>query len=548
MLENLLAKVRVVREGNGNFGYVSRLIFYVDGSQFGPDKRNDYINCIIYLGVADAASRGIDIGRLASSDVNQILTIASEYFPEIFYTYCQIFLIKKGVSITPDIEDGLKRKIASDNLPHKFTLWVKSLKDEKSKGLLNNTIAKYSFSENVEDNIIERFSQEFIPINFNVNVVDLTPGLTICNCSLTRLISKKENSQVWEAVRAGRKVCVKFQKLDLEEKKIDKLIVGRSYEKIIDYIRESDTEFLTYQKLHSYPYKVEYFDVDYYHPLRSKIKIMSWLNGPIDTVVIEDKKNFIFGLYQIIFELHKLGIMYNSINMSHIMIKPNEGIQNNPNIRTIYRLIDFNHVTEFKGENKHVTSHYISLPMMTGNVLSTPYDDIESLLFLINDVISSKVIYTDQSDENNKKSNLSGVSSIIAEAIQSLRVLRQNDEYANSLNKPTNYTEYIEGVYNRGITINNGANTLPGIQMIFRKLHDSYNEVSEIEISLTKPDYHLLNLIKKNIAGSSSNLFIQLMQNQVQTNQVCLAILNYQIYGYEPHDFKQYIKEYFGYV
>lgn len=545
-IDQILFELRV--EKDQYFEWIRNQTYPVEDKILTSEKRDDQLNAMLYLTLKHLTrTMGSNAFQLNPADFIQQ---AANYMNEIFKMYCKVVLLKNDVVIDAVLEENLNTKIINTKIPSVFERWLKSrFSDDVKPNNLYPAINLYSFGMDVEDTFIYNYVKSFIPVSVELNIsTELTAGMVLCGCTLVKRVSKKEFSEVWEAVRNHRKLAVKLVSLKMEEKAIEKLTNGRSFTKIVEYIKSQDVEYLTFQKLHSFPYKVDYFDIDYYHPTRSKVKIMSWFDGPIDKMVIEDKRNFIYGIYEIMYSFHQSGLMYNSINPSHIMVKPLErNVTSSPNVKTIYRLVDLAHVCNFKEQNKNMLSHYLSLPILSGSEFSTPYDDLESVLYLINDLISSKIVYSDRQDEINKKTELSAFCSGVRDAINSLRILRQNDEYVNSLNTPTDYNTYINRIYINGITINGGSTHISGIQTIFGTLFNSYREVSEIEISLTKPDYELLTLIKRNIVQFNDPMFNNLMTKPIQLNEVCLAILNYQIHGYTPStEFQPYVTSYFN--
>lgn len=559
MADAILQQVKVDRN-DAYFAWVKGLEIKWGDNILSANKRNDEFNAIIYLAVMDLMR---EMGNaVANLDPIQFLTRASVRMPYIFAQYCQIALIQKGVVIDATIQENLNKKISSKKLDGVFQQWtLQRLQSNPQPFALDSGIRLYSFGENIEDKFINGFIQEFIPLETNIsNVVELKPATIVCGCTLVKLISKKEHSQVWEAQRRGRKIALKFEHIDIEEKSIKKMIGASSFEKILEHIKMTDIEYLNYIKLKDYPYKMNFFDIEYFHPLRMKVKIMSWLDGPVDKVTIEDKKTFIYALYDIIYELHKRGLMFNGFRPSHIMIKPHTVGEEIPvSVKSNYRIVDYKYITEFKGSNIDLHSTYLSLALLSGSPSVSPYDDIESMLYTINDIIATKVLYVDKQDEYIKKTELSPYSSLISNAINSLRTLKQQDIYVNGLHKPADYPSYITEIYEKGLSAGgmgsvtdpnyiSSSTMIPGIRTIIGNIFASYNEVSAIEISLVAPDFELLKKIKNNVVNSTDHMFVNLRSDPTKTNEVCLAILNYQITGYTPTlEFQPYITKYFSY-
>lgn len=545
MADSILEQVKVDRTDVYSV-WINGLTFSWDVNVLSPDKRTQEYNAIIYLTVkALMVNMGNKVGEL---NPIQILKYTSDYMPIVFTKYCQIALLKRGVTINSTIQDELNTKVKNTNLSDIFNQWTMTLlKPSTEEFKLNSSIRVYSFGEQGSTDFINSFVDQFVPLVTNINIIaELKPGSIVCGCTLVKLVSKKEHSEVWEALRNNRKIAMKLEPIDLDEKEIKKLQSASSFEKIVDHIKNTDREYINYQKLKDYQFKMNQFYVDYFHPLRMKVKTMSWLDGPVTKTINEDKKSMISSLFEMVFELHKRGLMFNGISPNHIMIKV-IGLgeaDHTPNNK--YRLIDYKYITEFKGPNTNLNSDYTSLSLLSGTNSVTPYDDVESLLYTLNDLIATKMVYNDKQDEFNKKTDLSSISNLISDAIKSLRNLRQQDMYVNGLSVPPDYNAYINEIYNKGIPVN--GTMLPGIKAIVGNVFVQFNEVAAIEVSLIKPDFELLKLIKGNIASSRDPLLLGLHSNPTLMNEVCMVILNYQVNGTTPtHEFMPYKDSYFRY-
>lgn len=545
MADAILQEIKVDRN-DAYFTWVKALEFSWSGKFLGASQRSDEFNAIIYLTVKNLmTSMGDKVGQM---NPIEILVTSSTYMPVIFTRYCQINILKRGAVIDQTLNDSLNAKINNMNLTNVFQTWTLQSVDTGNKSfILDDSIKHYSFGLNNPVTFIDEFVQEFIVLDVGVErIVDLKPGSSVCGCTLVKLISKKEHSQVWEAKQVNRKIAMKLEPIDYDEKEIKKLSSTNLTKKILEHIKETDIEYLNYQKLKDYPYKLNYFNVDYYHPLRMKVKIMSWLDGHIDKSRVHDKKEFIYAMYDIAYELHKRGLMFNGFCPNHVMIKTNIVGEEIPQfVKSNYRIVDYKYITDFKGISNNI-GEYISQALMSGTNSVTPYDDIESLLYTINDIIGNKVIYSDRQDEYIKKTELLSMSTLVSTAITSLRALKQQDIYVNGLMTPANYKSYITEIYEVGVNVN-GQN-IPGIRTILGNVFNGYNEVAAIEISLVSADYELLQKIKTNIYSSTFPEFIALRSDQTKSNEVCIAILNYQINGTVPAlEFQPYIHKYFSY-
>jgi hypothetical protein len=524
-MSDLESKMKVNIE-SGPFLWVKSLIFSKGNYVLNPNQRTNEFNALVYLScISLKKSKGIDAEKIDPFD---LLKYTTQNLPTLVSYYAQIGLLKSGVTIDKDILDRVNLKIVNLNFSGMFETYITQLMSNNLVPfILDTSIDCFSFDMKVDPKFINELINEFIPFEYNVEVIkELAIGMNICGYNLVNLVSKKPHSEVWKASSGSRFLCLKLEPIDLSDKEVTNMTKSANYDKIIDYIKKNDREYINYTDLKDFPYKIDYFNINYYGPLKMKVKIMNWYNGPISNIIVEDKKKFLMAIGEIIFELHKRGIMYNNISPNHIVIKPSTNGEFITGTSSNYRLIDYKHLCKFKEPDNNQNGHYRSLALITGTGIVTPYDDIESLLYIFNDLISGKVTYSDLNDEANKKSQLTSLSNVVSDAIIALRNLRQQDPYINGLRNPEPYSEYINAIYKFGI---NGTKSITGIIL---DLLAKFNEVPEIDISLNQSDYALLKKIRTDLLSNPH--FVNLTSNPTKMNEIALEIMNFMLNASEP--------------
>lgn len=526
-MDKIESKIKIDRTSPA-FAWVKSLEIQISQYTLSSKMREDEINAIIMLACFSLRlDQNRDPQSVSGSDLLQYTAI---YLPTIVSYYCQYYLMKNDNTITSEILNKINDKISKTNFTSLFeSFLMKRLSGDNTPFILSNVISAYSFGTDADDKFIVDFCQEFIPFKHNVeSITELSEGMTVCGTILVRVVSKKEHSEIWEALYKGHKVAVKIEPIDLEQKRLAKLLEGASFEKIIDYFKETDKEYLNFIELKSFPYKVDYFKLDYLNSLNKKVKILSWLDGPIDALQIEDKKQFIQQMTEILYELHKLGFIYCNINPHHIMVKPISGSSISKNR---YRLIDYKNITKIKDSTPEHIGSYKSLSLLSGTGFVTPYDDIESLLYVFNDLVTNKIVYTDGKNELMIKSQLSSFISVVSRAIEDIRLIRQNDPLANNLDKPTNVKEYINELY---LGSKDDPNRSKGFVTVIRNLVNDFNEVANVSIEMTKINLARLDNIRNQFMGDPR--FSEICRNKAKFNDITIKILNYMTNSCEYND------------
>lgn len=523
-MDQIENKIKVIRDSDA-FKWAKNLTITVGNYVLKPENREDEINALIILACFEIAKT---YGRDPQSlPTNELLFFSVKYLSTVMLFYCEYYLFKKDVTITPEITLKLKERIEAVKFNEKLdAILMKRLEGNMTPFECASSISAFSFGTDATPESVISLCADLVPFKPNVEEInELQPGMSVCGCTLVSLISKKEHSEIWKADYRGKQVAIKFEPLDIEGKELKNMIKGSTFEKIINHIKETDEEWKGYVKLKDFPYKLDYFKVDYYNPLNMKVKLMSWLDGPVSSNIIENKKIFLQNMVELLYELHKRGIVFNNIKPEHIMVKSPVG-QKDTDLSNRLRLIDYKNVTLYKGEDKSPhDDDYRSLALLGGSMTLTPYDDIESLLYVFNTLINGKIIYVDLSDEILRKSQLSSFSFLVSDAITKLRLLKQNDIYVNSLDNPVDIAPYIDIIYKNGIRSTQTGEMMPGIVRIIMDIINNFKEVPGINVQLTKVDSARLNNIRNQF--SQDPHFSHIINNPAKFNDITLKILNF---------------------
>lgn len=453
--------------------------------EFGSSKINSIsaeLAALLYMSFTNDANILQKIQLNGGTNI-QILINSSEYVNKLIYLYCLKYLGDN--KLTEEQYASLKEKI---NFTNKYQDYVKELfTNPNAVFFLKESIDKYTFNTNVEEIFITELCAEYDTAKSH----NLMPGYPVCGCTLIEKISEKEHSQIWKAKRGIFFVCIKMESIDEIPKKITQ--GGNFYKKMTEFLSDGDVELENYKKLNSFANKVKFLTIDYYGPLKLKVKIMPW----IDVVPITDKKKYILELFQLFQNLNKAGFCFLNISPSHILYS-SSGCY----------LIDWRNLRKSgEGSITHFNS-YTSLSILRGALTVSFYDDLESLLYYVNEILYGKVTYT---NENEEKTSLSLMSGNIALYINSLRNARIND---NVINDDTIvFGNHVNGIYN--YVINNFIN----------QLLDSYVEINVSDIDLPEIDKARIVNIKTQLLADNS--FVSVTSNPALFDEFALKILNY---------------------
>lgn len=519
---NMITKINI---DSGAFKWVSSLTFTLKNFSLTPQMRSIELNALITMTCFYIKERfGKNPEDEAKENTLKLLKYLAENLHTFIYEYCKMFLDSQSVVITPEIHTALEKKIIQLNLKAEFEKYFISLTSgQNSTFFLENSISHFSLDSGKEDTYISELCQEFLSTKVSSvqipqleRITELSEGMNVCGFELLRKIRDRDGCQIWKAKRGNYYNVLKLQDSDLEGKELAKLLSVKKSDKIIDHFKETDIEYKNYQNLKDFKYKVDFFGLDYYSPLNFKVKILSWLDGPIN--IVEDKKAFLSEMTGILMELHQLGYCYDNIMPNHIMINPNSP----PGISK-YRLVDYKYLTKIKDPVRPKEDNYRSLRLLTTDLI-TPYDDMESLMYTFDEIISNKKEYTDRSDSINKKTYLNCITPLIAECIGYFRQMSQYDEYAVTDNTIIDFNQYIQLLYFQGININGN---MYSFNAIIEYILGKYIEVSPITIDLPECSRSMLEMIRSQFKNDPR--FTHISNDNAKFNDITLKILNFII-------------------
>jgi len=490
--------------------------------------RDDDINAILYITCFYLLNEcNINPGQIPAST---LITYACQYIPTIATYMCQYFLHKNNVEITPEIYQTIISRLSAETLSEKFWSYIGNrISGSTDKYLLHSSILNLSFQMDVKPDFIEKIVGDFIPVETNLQEIEeFKAGMIVCSVTLIELISKNEYSEVWKASHGKRMVAVKIEPLNVHGKELNKLLVGKDSKKIISYIKEEDDEYKNYKgRLQVFPYKVENFAIDYYSPLNMKVKLMTFLDGPVGKVNIGDKRDFFKSMVNVLFSLHSQGLCFGNLSINHIMIRSD--LKTNQ-----FRLIDYKNVKNIGEISTLDHGKYRSLRLLRpegDSTRLTPYHDIESLLYIFNDIILGKESeYESLNEEISRKSTLSTFSGIVAEAIISLRKLMDSDSdiFFNDIdgapNSSETITNHVKNIYINGFLNTNIGENVPGLVNIVTVLSQKFTEIPHLSIDMTYANQILLNKVR--VLFAQDQRFQHIINDPKKYDDITVKIVN----------------------
>lgn len=522
-MDQIIAKIRVPIT-SPHFQWIKTQTITANGITILPQHREDDLNellisCIFIL----MMDYKINITSISQEVFNQCLGIINI----LVKYYCIYYLQSKGITLTQEKSAALDAKIIGFNLQQYMgQVFSVRVNGNKEPFALTTSIKAIAFDDKTcEPDFIKQITAEFstnvlsseqIHMQLYDDVDELKPGMNVCNMELIECIHKSKKSQVWKAKKDSYFVALKLSHVQIPEDML-KNKSPNIIEKIVEYIKSKDEEFIGWQKLMAFTGKTSSFKIDYYYPLSLSVKIMNLFDKNIKESPPKDKKIFLPIVGLLFMELHCSGMIYNNLCMEHIVGgKTKTGEQK-------YFLIDYKNINNVKSQyiKENLPNHgYNSLSVCCGSPVYTHYDDIESLLFLYNDLITnSHIEYLTLEDEISKKTNLNVYSGIIVKAINDLRNIRSNDKFANSYDSPTNFEEYMKELYR-------GTSTKKGIGHIINEIITTVNDIPEIAVSLNPSQLALLQHIRSLLVNDSRYVTLG-----TKINELSIMIVNFMTLG-----------------
>lgn len=523
-MDQLIAKIKVPVT-SPQFQWLKAMTINANGITILPQHREDELNellisCIFIL--------MMDYKVSVTAMTPEIFTQCLSIIPILVKYYCIYYLQSKGVTLTPDKSTALDSKIMGCNLTQYITqVFTVRVNGNRDPFGLTTSIRSIAFDDkSCEPDFIKQLTAEYMTNTMSTEQVhtqlyndieELKPGMNVCNMELIECLHKSEKSQVWKAKKGTYFVALKMSHIEIPDKMLKSKSTD-SVDKIVEYIMSKDEEFLGWKKLAAFSGKSSSFKIDYYYPLSMCVKIMDLFESDMKTKPPSDKRTFLPMMGMLLMELHCSGMIYNNMCMEHIVRGKSKATG-----KQAYFLIDYRNINTVKSQylRENLPKHgYNSLSVCSGSPIYTHYDDIESLFFLYNDIITKSVTeYTNPEDEVMKKTHLNVYSGIITKAITELRQIRAADIYANSYEAPPNMEEYMKSVYT-------GTSSKRGIGHIINEVITAVNEIPEIAVSLNPSQLALLQHIRNLLANDQR--YVQLGQ---KINELSIMIVNFMTLG-----------------
>lgn len=347
--------------------------------------------------------------------------------------------------------------------------FYKSLTDNKVRFPFTDLFDKYVFGTNKNElNFDKMIIDKMIHETNEIDVQKMKPKMTIANkYQLVELISGKDgpietdNSQVWRAsFRRGSTiipVAVKFISMDyFDSPEMQKALgINKKDEfdptkfndkKVNEILRRENRDYQNRIFLSDYKYMSTYKEVGFSMLSSSCYLIQDYYSeGNLQQCLTKliSRIETINELFLMMMDFNKRGYTFNNLNPFHVVMKYEKNVE-------VFGLIDFTRVLPIAESTDNFQKHgFASLNNMEGGALY-PYDDIESLLYLCDFIISGQIHKFENPDEEyENKTSLELYSKGIAKLIRKIREMRQNDNYV-SQGKPyktTEVGEIVENIY-----------------------------------------------------------------------------------------------------
>lgn len=462
-----------------------------------PEKRSDEYNVLLTLAL-------IQMLKTNRSEYNLLPNLlGTDYLYNIILSYCHYYFLSKDEEIDQDRLQQLK--ILIDPLVKDYGKYlIKLVKDEVTEYPLFKSVKVFSMGSTEEETIIKDICEKILSVEV---ITKLEPEMNVCGFSLVECVSKKDNSEVWKASKNGRFNALKIQDSQLEDKFIKKN--KNHHEKIIEQIKLTDPEYINYTTLlPMFNNKISYFTIDYFRPLNKKVKIMTWCDGPITKLSIDNKGEAIKNILSILQSLHNEKLCLSNLKPEHIMFDVKENK---------YILISYSYITKHLGILVHPVNNYSSLFLLSGNTNVTFYDDLESLFYIYDELISGVKKYDSLELQVTYKYDLSIYNGVTKDIILYIRQLKEADKYLTSEISSNEFKEYVNNYYNYIISS-------------FTYFLSQKIELSIINVDLSEIDKARLRKISQYL--SSDPIYIPYIQsNPAFVNELAIKILNFMTTG-----------------
>lgn len=503
-MEQIKSSFTIDIKNSPQYNWVKSITFSYQNGSITPEKRCEEYNVLLTLSL-------IEMMINKNDNYNSLPNILGvEYLYKIILSYCNYYFMSKNQTIHQEQYQQLK--ILIDPLVKEYITYLNKLIEKKDSDpeippySLFNSVRVFSIPdfENREEKIIKEICEKLL----NVEVIEkLEPGMIVCGYSLIECVSKKDGSEVWKAGKNGRLNALKIQNTGFE----DKFIKKNKHEKIIEEIKSTDAEYVNYTSLlPSFIYKLSYFAIDYFRPLNMKVKIMTWCDGPINKLHIDNKGEAIKNIILMLQTLHREKLCLSNLKPEHILYDEKD---------KKYVFISYSYIIPHLGTLIYNLNNYSSLFLLSGNLKVTYYDDLESLFYIYDELISGKKKYENIQLEASYKFDLSIFNITTKDIIQYIRQLKESDQYLTTEITPDEFKNYIDVYYSY-------------IYKSFEYLLSQKTELSITDTDLSDIDKARLKRITSYLVNDP--IYIQYIKNNPAfVNELAIKILNFMITGCE---------------
>jgi len=483
-----------------------------------PEQRSTQTNVFLYLTVIFLNDSGIE------PDIDTLINNSIEVFNDII----NIFAFRGLKSLNENTDNFDMGKFDEYKQEKNFQNMLETYFENISNGIeteipFHNTISKYYLGIMVGNNSFEKTLQKFIIAQ---EKEELYEGLTLMDRYVFISPLSTSGMKIWKVkdTRVNKDAAIKMFPIEMFNyiNNLDKLVNDGNVIKIIELLKEYMLEYRNWFMLKSFSNKTSFMTVGYSTKLKMAFIVTELFEGSLDKVKFSSNIEAIQKIFVYLNEIHMLGFTYNNLDLSHLMVKNGD----------IY-FIGFRKLVEF-GKNLesidvNYNGTYGSLNLIQNGLLY-PYDDIESLLYISNDLYTdSKVKFNDIYDEIDKKTTLSIFMANIKNAIEQVRRNRYNDIYV-ATNKPIDdIKNYVNLLYDETYENEITHEKLIGFNEIFVENIMDISEVTVIPADLHPSEEAMVKKIK---------MYMHYSTNIQSSDEMALKIMNVIMNGvtYEPQD------------
>ena len=319
------------------------------------------------------------------------------------------------------------------------------------------------------------------------------------------VLDSELSPNTWKAVKNEKYYVLRFHELrdyfsefeDLEDAKFDKEV-----KKLLKFTNAKEKlKAREYSKQHDIRRSLEsiseiilpLLEVGYYAKGEMIYESMSFVENNITTLKNINKQDIVTKLISLLKKVHSTGFVLGNLTPEKILVE--QVIKKNKTSYNLF-LYDLSTAAYVLSPISRTLSGYDSLLLLsTKEKDSTFYDDIESMLYVINDILTdTKIEYFEKGDtakesflrEKEFKTSLDPYAKIVVTAIKKIRIYAQNDEYANGEKEIDSKAEYGISLYKLK------KNTITPFR-ILTDFRDKIESITKDEIYGTKMQEEIYN-------------------------------------------------------